>query len=159
MVLSLSKIRKKNKLTELSLWMVANHSHVNEIYPLWRRRALLLSTSLIGFLHWGDQSAFVWEVESDLLLNLAEEPSPLLHPFIVLPLLGQIILAMALFRKIPSWLELSAIGGIALLYLMLLLVGLLAQDVGIIGFSLPYLITATWHGNSLHKVGSKKMGS
>lgn len=113
----------------------------------------------MGYLHWGDQSAFVWEVESDLLLKLADEPSPLLHPFIVFPLLGQIILAMALFRKIPLWLELSAIGGIALLYLMLLLVGLLAQDVGIIGFSLPYLITATWHGNSLRKVGSKKMGS
>ena len=111
----------------------------------------------MGYLHWGDQSAFVWEIESDLFKKLLEEPAQLLHPFIVFPLLGQVVLAFSLFTKLPLWLELSAIGGIALLYLMLLLVGLLAQDVRIIGFSLPYLLVAVWHSVLLHKAASLKM--
>lgn len=48
---------------------------------------LILLTSLIGYLSWGNQqSAFLYEVEIDILSKAIENPFDILHPMILLPI-------------------------------------------------------------------------
>lgn len=100
----------------------------------------LFFSSFIGYLEWGKQSEFIFEIEYDLLFKMNASPEAFLHPFIILPLLGQIILLVSFLVPKPKfWLVLLASTGIALLFLMLLLIGLLNWNPKISLFALPFL--------------------
>nr|WP_294777565.1 hypothetical protein [uncultured Flavobacterium sp.] len=100
----------------------------------------LFLSSFIGYLEWGKQSEFIFEIEYDLLLKMSASPEAFLHPFILLPLIGQIILLVSFLVPKPKfWLVLLASTGIALLFLMLLLIGLLNWNPKISLFALPFL--------------------
>lgn len=100
----------------------------------------LFLSSFIGYLEWGKQSEFIAEIEYDLLLKLGDSPEAFLHPFILLPLLGQLILMVSLWMSKPKfWLVVLASTGIALLFLMLLFIGLLDWNPKITLFTLPFL--------------------
>ena len=63
----------------------------------------LILTSLIGYLEWGqDMSMFLFQGELDVISKLFTDPLSVLHPFTLLPLLGQILLLITLFQKNPS---------------------------------------------------------
>lgn len=100
----------------------------------------LLISSLFCYLEWADQSTFLWEVEWMLLTNKASNGS-FTHPFILIPILGQLLLVIALFKKqSPFRFVFIGMAFISLLVLMILLVGLLSLNVKIIVSALPYLI-------------------
>jgi cobalamin biosynthesis protein CobD/CbiB len=104
----------------------------------------LLLTSLIGYLAWGNnQEVFLYQIEWDIISKLVSDPSSVIHPLVLLPLLGQLLLLITVFSKRPGKiLLLTGLGCIAILFLMMLLVGLLSSKIKIILLALPYLIVA-----------------
>ena len=104
---------------------------------------LLFIFSLIGYLEWGEHQQFLFQMEWELLGKLTTAPLTVLHPFTILPLLGQVLLLFTLFQKTPSKkLTYLAISCIALLFLMILFVGLLGLRAKVLFSSLPFLVTA-----------------
>ena len=88
---------------------------------------LLIITSLLGYLQWGDDMhTFLFQAEVDVLIKLVTAPQEMAHPLVILPLLGQIILVFSLFRKKTSlWLIYLGAGFLALLLAIVLLSGVL----------------------------------
>lgn len=105
---------------------------------------LLLVTSLLGYLEWGkDNHSFLFEAEYTLLSKLFSAPSFLLHPFVLLPLVGQLLIVVTFFQKKPSSaLIYTAIGLLGLLLGLMFFIGLLGLNLKILVSTLPFLITA-----------------
>lgn len=106
--------------------------------------ALLILTSLIGYLEWGgNNQCFLFQAEIDILTKIFTDPKSMLHPLTVLPLVGQILLAVTLFQKQPSKvLTYCGTIGIALLLVLMLMIGLLAGNLKMVVFTLPFVITS-----------------
>ena len=104
---------------------------------------LLFLTSFFGYLEWGERQEFIFQMEFDVLKKIFTNPASVVHPFIVLPLLGQIILLIALLRKQTNkYLILLGIFGIFLLYAMIFIVGILSMKFKIMFSVLPFFILA-----------------
>jgi len=113
-----------------------------------RRSKLLnlgvLLTSLIGYLEWGqDQSMFLFQAEADLIVKGLTSPGEVLHPFTLLPLLGQLALVATLFQQTPGKrLTYAGIAGIGLLLAFMCLIGLMSFNVKIFASTIPFLVLA-----------------
>ncbi len=60
---------------------------------------LIIMSSLIGYLEWGGgNSAFLFEMEKDVLSKLFTFPNSVIHPLTIFPMLGQVMLLVSLFR-------------------------------------------------------------
>ena len=118
----------------------------------------LILTSLLGYLEWGtDQQMFLLQGEADILVKLFRDPASVLHPFILLPLFGQVLLLIALFQNPPrKWLIYTGMSFIGLLLLLILVVGLLAGNVKTILSALPFLFFSGWMVKSLRSQPVKK---
>lgn len=104
----------------------------------------LIITSLFGYLEWGKKShSFLFQVEFELFSKLFTDPIAALHPFTILPLLGQGILLITLFQKTPdkTW-TFIGMGGLAVLLLFMLFIGLLSSNIKIIISTLPFLLVS-----------------
>ena len=104
---------------------------------------LLLLTSLFGYLEWGkDNQMFLFEAEADIFEKLFSDPLSVIHPLILLPLAGQVLLLITLFQ-VKSSKILTHIGfwSIAVLLLMMFIVGILNLNFKIILSTLPFLLT------------------
>jgi hypothetical protein len=106
----------------------------------------LIVTSLFGYLAWGgDQQAYLWEAEWDIIQKLFSNPKSVAHPFILIPLSGQLLLLIALFQQQPNpKLIFTAIGCIGILLFFILLAGILSTQVKIIVSTLPFLATSIY---------------
>lgn len=105
---------------------------------------LLILTSLIGYLEWGtNNSMFLFQGEWDILKKLVDEPLSVLHPFVLLPLAGQIVLLITLFQKEPSKV-LTRIGiiGLGLLLVFIFVIGLIGLNFKTAFSVLPFIVTA-----------------
>ena len=104
---------------------------------------LLILSSLIVYLEWGtDQAAFLVETEIEMFSKVFKDPKSLFHPFIVLPLVGQIILIYTLFQKEPGKkLSYAGLAGIGVLVLFICFVGAISMNYKIILSTFPFLIT------------------
>lgn len=101
----------------------------------------LFVSSLIGYLEWGNKREFIAEIEFNLLLKITQTVEAFIHPLVLLPLLGQSVLLISFLLPKPKiWLVIIASTGIALLFLMLLLIGLLNSNLNITCCSLPFLV-------------------
>lgn len=103
---------------------------------------MLILCSGLGYLEWGGQnSSFLFQTEAGILLKITTDPKSVLHPFIVLPLAGQLLLLFSLFQSSPSkWLTYTGIGMLALLLLFILFIGLLGLNLPVMGSTLPFII-------------------
>ena len=104
----------------------------------------LLLTSFTGYLEWGGGShGFLLTLEAEVLKKLFSDPFAVLHPFTVLPLLGQIMLMATLLQKEPSRV-LSILGMISLgiLIMMIFLIGILTVNFKILFSAVPFLVAA-----------------
>lgn len=104
----------------------------------------LILASLLGYLQWGgDNHMFLFQAEWDLLKKAIEEPASVLHPFTVLPFIGQLILLINLFQKQPSKrLTLIGIAFLGMLLGLLFIIGVMTLDFKILFSTLPFLILA-----------------
>ena len=105
----------------------------------------LLLSSFIGFLKWGNNSEFLYEMEWDIIKKSMTDPLSIIHPLIILPFAGQLILLLTLFISRPrKWLTYTGIGLLALLFLTVLLVGALTGTPSQILSTLPFLGLSVW---------------
>ncbi|MBK7637650.1 MAG: hypothetical protein WAT22_14200 [Saprospiraceae bacterium] len=106
--------------------------------------ALLIVTSLLGYLEWsGDSHTFLFQAEAEILHKLFTNPSSVVHPFILLPLIGQILLLITLFQKSPSKiLTYVSIAGLGLLLGFMFIIGLISLNYKIIISTISFLVVA-----------------
>lgn len=102
----------------------------------------LIITSLAGYLEWGEnQSMFLIQGELDVISKLFTDPISVVHPFTILPLVGQVFLLITFFQKQPSKvLTYIGMGGIGVLLVMIFIVGIISLNFKIILSSLPFLL-------------------
>ncbi|MFN7115382.1 MAG: hypothetical protein ACK4TA_01205 [Saprospiraceae bacterium] len=108
----------------------------------------------IGYMEWGNQqSAFVAQVEYQLLFKEKDLLAALTHPLILAGLVGQlIVLYVAFTRKPHKILHLIGILLLSAVMLLILLAGILSQNVKIILSVLPFIglcIFYYWRRNGL----------
>lgn len=102
----------------------------------------LLIASLLGYLEWSKfNNTFLFEAEYLILSKLFSNPTSVIHPLTIIPMIGQILLIIALFQKQPkAKLVFSAIASIGILYLLILFVGILSKNLKIVVSTTPFLI-------------------
>jgi hypothetical protein len=105
---------------------------------------LLIITSLIGYLEWGgNNGSFLFQIEGEIFPKLFTDPRSVLHPFILLPLAGQVLLMVTLFQKTPNkTLTYIGMGGLGILLLFMLVIGLMGFNYRIIASTIPFLVVA-----------------
>lgn len=105
---------------------------------------LLVLTSLIGLLEWGkDNHMFLFEAEAEIIGKLFTDPMSVLHPFILLPLFGQLLLLVTVFQKRPRRVfTIIGLSGLSLLLLLMFLIGVMEVNYKMIFFALPFIIVA-----------------
>ena len=102
----------------------------------------VLLSSFIGYLEWGgNNSSFLIQSEYEVLSKMFVDIGSNLHPFIILPLLGQVLLIITLFQKEPSK-RLTYIGlaCLALLLLFMFFIGLISLNIKVLFSTLPFII-------------------
>ncbi|MBK7867734.1 MAG: hypothetical protein IPJ75_12585 [Ignavibacteriales bacterium] len=104
---------------------------------------LLVITSLLGYLEWGkDERIFLLEGEILIISKLFTDFTSVIHPFILLPMAGQILLIVTLFQKSPSrLLTYLGLGSIGILLFFMFLIGLLSLNYKIFLSTIPFLVT------------------
>jgi hypothetical protein len=105
---------------------------------------LLVLTSLIGFLEWGKTNQlFLFQAEAEIILKGINNPSSVLHPFVLFPLFGQLLLLITLFQSTPNRvLTFIGIGALTLLLGFMFLIGVMSLNLKIICSTIPFLVTA-----------------
>lgn len=105
---------------------------------------LLIITSLFGYLEWGrDNSSFLFQMEYLIFIQLFENIKSVIHPFILLPILGQILLLVTIFQKMPNkMLTYIGMGFLGLLLGLMFLIGILGLNFKIILSTLPFILTS-----------------
>jgi len=98
----------------------------------------------MGYLEWGKNNhAFIFTMEADVFLNAVHHPVTLLHPFILIPLLGQIIILYACIQKTPNKiLNIIGVAGLSVLIFGLFFIGVIALNVKVICSTIPFVITS-----------------
>lgn len=114
-------------------------------------RKLILTGIFLSFLfcylQWsGTSHGFIFQLEYEVLKESLNHPFKVLHPFTLIPFLGQFLMLLALFRKKSLvWLEWAGITCILLLPLMLLIIALLTKNVRIGASVLPVMGFIVWY--------------
>ncbi len=105
--------------------------------------ACLIVSSLVGYLEWGKGSKqFLFQAEAEILLKVFTTPASAIHPFTLLPLLGQILLIVTLFQNKPSKvLTFMGMAGIGILLVFMFGIGLRTINIKIAASTLPFLVT------------------
>jgi hypothetical protein len=103
---------------------------------------LLILTSLFGYLEWGQgQHLFLLQAEGEILLKLWTDPKSVLHPLILMPLLGQILLAITIFQKKPSRiLVYIGMGSLSILLALMCIIGIISFNLKILCSTLPFQV-------------------
>ena len=103
---------------------------------------LLLATSLCAYLEWGGkQHLFLFQAELMLFSKLMHDPLAVLHPMIVLPFIGQVLLLITLFQKKPNWLyTILSLIFLGVLNVFIFVVGLLSLNMKITIASFPFIV-------------------
>jgi len=103
---------------------------------------LLIVTSLMGYLEWsGDNQMFLFQGEAEIIYKLFTNPTNLIHPFILLPLIGQMLLLITLFQKSPSKvLTYISIVGVGILLGFMFIIGLISLNFKIVISTIPFVV-------------------
>ncbi|MBX7052314.1 MAG: hypothetical protein K1X54_09790 [Flavobacteriales bacterium] len=107
---------------------------------------LTILTSLLGYLEWGggESHSFLFQAEAEVFSKLFSNPTSVLHPFILIPLGGQLMLLLTLFMKpYTKFLTYAGIISIAVLLLLILLIGLMSMNFWMVLSTLPFFIVST----------------
>ena len=106
--------------------------------------ALLIISSLFGFLEWGhNNKMFLFQLEAEIVSKIFNDPKSVLHPFTIIPFLGQVLLLITLFQRSPGKiLTYMGIGGIGILLGLMFLIGCISFNLKILFSTIPFLAIA-----------------
>lgn len=105
---------------------------------------LVILTSLLGYLEWGaGNRTFLFQAEWEVLRRLGSDPLSVIHPFTLIPLLGQVLLVITLFQRRPGAV-LTTVGIACLMLLLGLLcfIGLISLNIKIFASTIPFVSVA-----------------
>lgn len=102
----------------------------------------LIIASWIPYLEWGaDNKKFLIELEIELMSNIFKDPLSVIHPLIIIPFLGQLLLIYTLFqKKINKKLALAGFIGMGILVGVILVVGVISSNIKMLISTLPFFI-------------------
>jgi hypothetical protein len=105
---------------------------------------LLILTSLVGYLEWGrGNKSFLFQAEAAIFSKLFSDPISILHPFTVLPMLGQVLLVVTLFQNRPGkTLTYISIGCLGILLGLMFVIGLMNLNYKIIISTIPFIVVS-----------------
>lgn len=105
---------------------------------------LLITTSLFGYLEWGKNNhIFLVEAEIEIFSKLVTHPTSVLHPFTILPIMGQFLLLYTLFQKETSTLlTYFGMACLGILFLLMFFIGCISLNYKILIATLPFLVVA-----------------
>lgn len=108
--------------------------------------SLLIISSLFGYLEWGENKrAFLIQVEFEIFSKIMYDAGTLLHPLILIPLLGQILLLLTLFQKNPNkTITFIGIGCIGIIMAMLFLIACLNINYLMLLATIPFLVISVF---------------
>jgi cobalamin biosynthesis protein CobD/CbiB len=106
----------------------------------------LVVTSLIGYLEWGaDNRSFLFEAERIAIEQLFSNPESIVHPFVLIPLFGQLLLLSSAFLKRPNrFLTYAGIACLGLLLGLMFFIGVIELNIKILASTLPFLVLSTY---------------
>lgn len=105
-----------------------------------RLNAGLILSSMIGCMEWGDQSEFLFQSEGQIIVKLFKDPISVIHPLVLLPLIGQVVLFINILRKKPNkWISISGNSMLSILLYFLFIIGLMSLNYRMILFNLPFV--------------------
>lgn len=85
----------------------------------------------------------MFQIIGSIAGNLPSDPFMLLHPAILIPLVGVLMLLTTLFRKGPSkWLTLLGLTCLGMLVVFLLFIALVGMNLKMLLSQLPFMIIA-----------------
>lgn len=118
----------------------------------------VIVTSLMGYLAWGkDNNMFLFQMEAEIVEKLSSSPGSVLHPLIVLPLFGQLLLVITLFQARPGkWLTYAGIACLGLLLGFMFIIGIIGFQYKILLSTLPFLIVAFF---AMRNLRNEKLGT
>lgn len=121
--------------------MTLNHSEMKRLI-----NCCLILTSLAGYLEWGgDNNTFLFQAEAEVFRKFFINPLDVIHPFVLLPLFGQMLLVFTLFQKIPGrTLSLTGLATLSILMLLLFFIGIISFNWKILISSLPFILTGIY---------------
>lgn len=101
----------------------------------------LLLSSLLGYLEWGGgQHSFLGQAEYDLLFG-SKGAENFAHPFVLIPLAGQLLLFITLLQKTPSRiLTYIALASLSLLLLFIFFIGIMGMNIKMIASVIPFIV-------------------
>lgn len=102
----------------------------------------ILITSLLGYHEWGtDNQYFIFQMEWEVITKMLDDVTAGLHPLILLPMAGQILLLISLFQKEPGrLLTYLGTGMLCLILAFIFLIGLLNLDIKVIASFIPFIV-------------------
>lgn len=105
---------------------------------------LLIITSLLGYLEWsGNSHSFLFQAEAEIFSKVFTDPISVIHPFTILPLIGQLSLIFTLFQKTPSKkLTYFGIGCLGILLGFIFVIGLMSLHYKIIFSTIPFIFVS-----------------
>lgn len=105
---------------------------------------LIIVTSLFGYLEWGkNNSSFLYAGEFEVFKKLFTDPGSIVNPFIIAPLIGQILLLVTLFQRLPNkYLTYTGIACLSLLLGLMTFIGIIDLNFKILISTLPFIITS-----------------
>lgn len=114
---------------------------------------LIIVSSLFGYLEWGkNNSSFLYEGEFEVLAKLFTDPKSAAHPFIIIPLLGQILLLVTLFQQSPNkYLTYLGIACLGLLLGLMTFIGIIDMNFKILISTIPFLALSILAVSELQK--------
>lgn len=112
---------------------------------------LVISSSFI-YLEWGKENhCFLIEIEFKIFKKLFIDPVSLIHPLIILPLLGQIILVVTIFqKKLNKTLTYIGLFGIGILATIIFFIGIISLNHKIFISTIPFIFIAYKFSKHLH---------
>lgn len=102
---------------------------------------LLILFSGMGYLEWGgNQSIFLFQAEFEIITKLFTNPISVLHPFTIIPIIGQILILVSIFKNPFNKLYLYlGIGFLSILLGFMFIIGCISMNPKILFSTLPFL--------------------
>lgn len=121
--------------------------------------SLLIISSFFGYLEWGGKNhTFLFEVEGEIIFKLCNNLNSIIHPFTILPLIGQFLLIITLVQKKPNkLLTYIGIACLGLLLVFMFIIGLISLNYKIIISTVPFIVIAIL--NIIHFKNLKKINN
>lgn len=105
---------------------------------------LLLVAFQFGYLEWGkDNNMFIFQAEKEIFSKAITDWRGIIHPFIIIPFIGILLLTITLFQKTPGRaLTVSGLAALAILMLFILFIGILSLNYKITLSAIPFHVIA-----------------